>query len=79
MRALFLLHTRTNEMMGNMIRDPVTHVFILENSEMSVKSKMETPMREVQRSRYLNQLIRHKHNGLIKIISCIRRCLKHIF
>jgi predicted AAA+ superfamily ATPase len=37
---------------------------------------MEAPMREVQRSRYLNQLIRHKHNGLIKIISGIRRCGK---
>jgi predicted AAA+ superfamily ATPase len=33
-------------------------------------------MREVQRSCYLNQLIRHKHNGLIKIISGIRRCGK---
>lgn len=33
-------------------------------------------MKEVQRTRYLNQLIRHKHNGLIKIISGVRRCGK---
>lgn len=33
-------------------------------------------MKVVQRNRYLNQLIRHKHNGLIKIISGIRRCGK---
>ncbi len=29
-------------------------------------------MKVVQRNRYLNQLIRHKHNDLIKIISGIR-------
>ena len=33
-------------------------------------------MKVAQRNRYLNQLIRHKHNGLIKIISGIRRCGK---
>lgn len=31
---------------------------------------------EVKREYYLNQLISHKHNGLIKIISGIRRCGK---
>lgn len=31
---------------------------------------------EVKRDYYLNQLISHKHNGLIKIISGIRRCGK---
>lgn len=33
-------------------------------------------MRVAQRNRYLNRLIRHKHNGLIKIISGVRRCGK---
>ena len=33
-------------------------------------------MKIVQRNRYLNQLIRHKHNCLIKIIRGIRRCGK---
>lgn len=31
---------------------------------------------EVKREYYLNQLISHKNNGLIKIISGIRRCGK---
>lgn len=31
---------------------------------------------EIKRDHYLNQLISRKHNGLIKIISGIRRCGK---
>lgn len=31
---------------------------------------------EIKRDHYLNQIIAHKHNGLIKIISGIRRCGK---
>ena len=31
---------------------------------------------EIKRDAYLNQLISHKHNGFIKIISGIRRCGK---
>ena len=30
----------------------------------------------IKRDSYLNKLIRHKHNGFIKIISGIRRCGK---
>lgn len=31
---------------------------------------------EIQRTRYLNKLVRRKHNGLVKIITGIRRCGK---
>lgn len=31
---------------------------------------------KIKRDHYLNQLISHKHNGLIKIISDIRLCGK---
>lgn len=31
---------------------------------------------EIQRNHYLDKLIRHKHNGLVKIITGIRRCGK---
>ena len=48
---------------------------ILENTDLSAKSKMEVIM-EIKRDAYLNQLISHKHNGFIKIISGIRRCGK---
>ena len=30
----------------------------------------------IQRDIYLNKLIRHKHNGMIKVITGIRRCGK---
>ena len=33
-------------------------------------------MQIIQRDFYLNQLINHKHNGFIKIVSGIRRCGK---
>ena len=31
---------------------------------------------EIKRNRYLNMLIRKKHNGLIKVITGMRRCGK---
>ena len=52
---------------------------ILENVQYCRKSKME-----IKRNLYLNQLIDRKHNGMIKIVSGIRRCgksflLSHLF
>ena len=31
---------------------------------------------EISRNRYLDKLVKHKHNGLVKIITGIRRCGK---
>lgn len=39
------------------------------------KQLLEKTM-EIKRDRYLNKLIKHKHNGLVKIITGIRRCGK---
>lgn len=33
---------------------------------------------EVRRDRYLNNLIDRMHNGMIKVITGVRRCAKHI-
>lgn len=31
---------------------------------------------EIKRNQYLNQLIERKHNGMVKIVTGIRRCGK---
>ena len=48
---------------------------ILEILPLYNKSKMESDM-EIKRGRYLNRLIAHMNNGLIKVITGIRRCGK---
>ena len=50
--------------------------YILKNVQNCIKFKMEIKMPVIKRDLYLNQIIDRKHNGLIKIISGIRRCGK---
>ncbi len=33
---------------------------------------------EIKRDVYLNKLIRKKKNGLIKVVTCVRRCEKSL-
>ena len=40
---------------------------------------MEEFMKEIKREKYLNKIIDKKENGLIKVVTGIRRCGKSFF
>ena len=50
--------------------------YISENSKNQQKSEIKDNKMQINRDTYLNKLIRHKHNGFVKVISGIRRCGK---
>ena len=49
---------------------------MLKSGDFAPKFNMEMMYMYIKRDRYLNQLISRKENGLIKVITGIRRCGK---